>query len=307
MLDTVNFWLSQSGINEQVLQCLSNVCEHSNERQGYSCSGKFGDYTITCYNGGISLKGSLAKLYLPSNVYTHTRQTISEAIKLLSDALHLDIMRAKVTRLDISTVITTRLPPKEYYPCLGDKPHFTRLQTSPTTLYYNTKKRQVVFYDKTKEAQAKGAVIPETLQGCNLFRYELRLTKELVRQLHTAMPYISGAMLSDSEFYYNLIQLWKNEFDTIKKLNTFQTTMENIKTPKEAQTALFASLLQQQGANCIDEYINTLKANKAFADAKYYSRLKADLYKIVQSNTMQDNELVKELETAINNVAKYAR
>lgn len=306
MLDTVNFWLEQSGINEQVLQCLSELEERNSEQRGYSCRGKLGDYIVTCYNGGITLKGSLAKFYLPSNVLTLTRQTVGEAIELLSDSLHLDVTRAKVTRLDVSTVLTTRLPPKEYYPCLGDKPHFTRLQASPTTLYYSTQKRQAVFYDKTKEAQAKGAVIPETLQGCNLFRYELRLLKELLRQLPTSEPYISGASLSDSDFYYRLIQFWRNEFYTIKKINTFQA-MENITTPKEAQTALFASLLQQQGASCINEFINTLKANKAFTDAKYYSRLKADLYKIAQGNPMQGNELIKELETAINNVAKYAR
>ncbi len=82
---------------------------------------------------------------------------------------------------------------------------------------------------------------------------------------------------------------------------------DNIKTPKDAKETLFAMLLQKNGQNAIDNFLNDLKANNVFSDPKYYSRLKSDLYKIQQAPTEARNDLIKELETAIADIAQYAR
>ena len=118
---------------------------------------------------------------------------------------------------------------------------------------------------------------------------------------------IKGATLTNSNFYYSIIQTWKKEFDTIKKNNPIRPMTDNIKTPKEAQEALFAILLQQNGQICIDEFLNELKAKKVFPTPEYYSRLKAKLYKIMQAAKEEKSELIKELETAIADIANYAR
>lgn len=310
MLDTVNFWIDRSGTAEgdpfAVLPYLTEIAEQRSDKLGYSASGRLGDYNVCCFQSGISLKGSLAKYYLPSNVFTLTRQTTAEAIEKMSDELHLNMKAAKVTRLDISTVIPTKRPPTDYYNGLGNKPRFTRLQATRETLYYNQRLMQLVFYDKTQEAAAKGAVIPDTLNGCNLLRYELRFAKQPQKQL-TAKEPISGATLTEQDFYFSIIKRWKTEFDTIKKINTISTMTDNIKTPKDAKEVLFAMLLQKTGQNNIDDFISDLKAKNAFADPKYYSRLKSDLYKILQAPAEASNEMMSELETAIANIAKYAR
>ena len=75
---------------------------------------------------------------------------------------------------------------------------------------------------------------------------------------------IKGATLTNSGFYYFIIQQWKKEFDTIKKNNPISPMTDSIKTPKEAQEALFAMLLQQNGQSCIDDFLNELKAKKNF-------------------------------------------
>lgn len=310
MFDTVNFWIDRSNTAEgnpfAVLPYLCEVVEQQSDKRGYSCSGKLGDYSVFCYQAGISMKGSLAKYFLPSNVYTLTRQTAKEALEKMSDELHLNMAAAKVARLDVSTVIPTKRPPADYYNGLGNKPHFRRLQAHHDTLYYNQSFRQLIFYDKTKEAAAKSALIPPTLNGCNLMRYEMRLVKNLQRVLKLPDP-ITGATLTDSGFYYSIIRQWKSEFDTIKKINTISTMTDNIKTPKEAQTALFAILLQRNGQNCIDEFLADLKAKNAFSDPKYYSRLKSELYRILQAPNESKSDLISELEKAISDVAQYAR
>ena len=310
MFDTVNFWIDRGDTAEgnpfAVLPYLCEVVEQQSDKRGYSCSGKLGDYVVCCFQTGVSLKGSLAKYYLPSNVYTLTRQTAKEALEQMSEALHLDMAAAKITRLDVSTVIPTKRPPTDYYSGLGNKPNFKRLQAHPDTLYYSQKYRQLIFYDKTKEASTKGALIPPTLNGCNLLRYEIRFLSHAQRLLKSADP-ITGATLTDNGFYYSIIQRWRNEFETIKKINTISTMTDSVKTPKEAREALFAILLQRGGQSQIDDFLNDLKAKNAFSDPKYYSRLKADLYKILQAPSEAKSDLIRELETAIADVAQYAR
>ncbi len=308
MFDTVNFWINRFDLTDgnpfAIQPYLSDITESQNEQWGYSITGNIGDYVVRCSQLGISLKGSLAKHFLQSNVLTLTRATVKEALELLSDQLHLNMLAAKVNRLDTSNIVPTKRPPTDYYPYLGAKPRFERLRATENTLYYSTQKRQLAFYDKSKEAMAKNMFVPETLAGCNLLRYELRLTKELPRQLKR--PEILGATLIDPDFYYLIVQLWKTEFDKINKTGTTMKT-DTIKTPKEAQKVLFAKLLQQGGQTVIDGFIADLRAANAFTDPKYYSRLKAELVSIWQTSTPTDDSIIKELETAIADIARYAR
>lgn len=307
MYDTLNFWIDSGSIGDpfSVLPYLDNIAEHRSDKYGYSCNGTLGDYTICCYQSGISLKGSLAKYYLPSNVFTLTRQTAAEALEKMSNELHFDILSAKVTRADISTIIPTKRQPPDYYSRLGQKPHYNRLQAHHDTLYYNQQSKQLIFYDKTKEAHAKGAIIPPTLSGCNLMRYEYRLLSSLPKMLKLSC--VTGATLIDSNIYYSLIRQWKNEFDTIKKINPISTMTDNIRTPKEAKEVLFAMLLQKNGQDCIDTFLSDLKAAGTFSDPKYYSRLKSELNKIIQAPNESRSDMIKELEKAISDVAMYAR
>jgi hypothetical protein len=124
--------------------------------------------------------------------------------------------------------------------------------------------------------------------------------------LKQAKP-IQAAALYNPDFYYMLVQQWKQEFETIKKIHRNTTMMDNIKTPKEAQTVLFARLLQQGGQAVIDDFIADLKARKQFANRLYYSRLKADLTKILQAPSDGEADLIQEIEKAVADVAKYAR
>ncbi|MDR1402186.1 MAG: hypothetical protein LBJ60_00610 [Tannerellaceae bacterium] len=82
----------------------------------------------------------------------------------------------------------------------------------------------------------------------------------------------------------------------------------NIKTVKDAETALFAYFLKQSGQSTIDDFMSELKANKTFSDTKYYSRLKAGLSKKMGASEFNEkNDLMQELETQAFNIAKYAR
>jgi hypothetical protein len=309
MYDTVNFWIDRENISEgkpfEILPYLSEINERQNERQGYSCTGKAGNYTVCVFENGISLNGSLAKYHLPSNLYTLTRRDVQQAIEQLSDHLHTDIGTARVTRLDVSTILYTKRPPADYYSYLGQKPYFERLQSTPSTLYYNNHQRQIIFYDKSKEATEKGVQIPGILQNRNLLRYELRYTKRLNKQFKADL---TASKLYDREFYRPVIQSWHNEFKTIQKLKNNSFMTNNITTIKDAETALFAHLLQQGGQSIIDEFMTELKAKDIFKERPRYSELKKRLNTILAASTNSEkSDLMQELETQIFDIARYAK
>lgn len=311
MFDTVNFWIDRGDITNGksfvILPYLSDVTESFNNRQGYSANGKIKGYDVRCYDAGIILKGSLAKFLLPSNIYTLTRKDTQQAIELMSDALHLNIGTAKITRVDVSTVIPTNHPPKDYYNYLGDKARFKRLQPFDNTLYYRTQKRQLVFYDKAKWANDKNVSIPPPLQGLdNLLRYEMRLTSRLQSQLQTETP-IMASMLYDKTIYYKLVKMWQSEFETINKLKE-TISLNDVKTPSGAKNALLAQFLRSGGQKTIDDFLRRLKSENAFKDKSQYSKLRSDLINMIQAKkTEQKSDLVKELEKAVKDVARYAR
>jgi hypothetical protein len=307
MYDTVNLWINGSDILEgkpfEVLPYLSEITERKNER-GYSCTGKILDYTVNVFEGGMSLKGSLCKSFFGDNLQTLKRSAVKQAIEKLNDCLHIDLGTAKVTRLDVSTVIPTKRPPADYYNYLGNKPYFERLQASTNTLYYNNYQRQIIFYDKTKEANAKDMQIPAIWQNSNLFRYELRYSKSLNKQLKAD---VTASTLTDEAFYRGVIQNWYNEFKTIQKLKNNSFMIDGINSKKEAKDVLFAHLLQKEGAGIVDELLNELKAKNAFSSRSEYTKLKADLNKMLVAKNGNKSDLMQELETAIFDIAKYAR
>ena len=308
MFDNVNFWIDRADVSGgkifDIVPHLSEITERQNTKSEYSCSGKSKNYTVNVYENGISLKGSLAKNYFGDNLHTLKRKDVQFAIEQLSDNLHVNIKTAKVTRLDISTVIPTKRPPANYYSHLGNKPHFVRLQSTPDTLYYNNHQRQLILYDKTKEATAAHVPVPEILQGCNLLRYELRYTKRLNKQLNTSL---TAGQLYNVEFYRAVIQSWHNEFKSIQKLKNIDFMIDNISTPKEAKDVLFAHLLQRSGQSIITDFLAELKTKNVFPDKKYYSRVKAELNKIIAAPKGEPSDLIKELETQIFDIARYAR
>ena len=307
MYDTVNLWIDRSDILSgnpfEILPYLNDVTERQN-KNGCSCIGKVLDYTVNVFESGISMKGSLCKSFFGNNIETLTLRATQQAIEKLSDHLHTDISKSKVTRLDVSTVIPTKRPPADYYNYLGNKPHFERLQSTKDTLYYNNHQRQIIFYDKGKEAIDKNVQIHDIWKNSNLFRYELRYQKRVSKQLKDD---VTASMLTDEVFYSSIIQNWYNEFKTIQKLKNHSFMIDDITTPKEAQIALFSYLLQQSGQNLVTDFLNELKENNTFNDRKYYTRLKTDLNKMLVAKNGNKNDLMKELETAIFDIAKYAR
>jgi len=304
MYDTVNIWIDRvdmSGGNTlDILPCLSDITEIRSER-GHSFTGKIQGYSVRVYEHGISLNGSLAKFFFAGeNTSTMTRRATQDAIRNLSDVLHVDMKQAKVCRADVATVINTKYKPEAYFGYLGDKPHFRRSHADATTLYYKTNKRVLIFYDKAAEAKSN---IHAGLDGCNLLRYELRFIKGLNEQLKAE---VLGATLYEPAFYEKIVMRLYDEYKTIQKIKKQNVMTKDIETVREAETALFAHLLHQSGKSTIDDYISQLKEENKFSKQRLYE-LRKKLNTIYASPKGEESELGHELDKWIYEQTKYAR
>jgi len=308
MFDTVNFWIDRCNISGEkpfeILHYLDKAETPHKDMDGrMTAKGIIGNYTVYVSEYGISLYGSLAKYYLGNNMETLTRETAKMAIEQLFSNLHLDKNTAQVTRLDVAAVIPTQHIPASYYSYLGQKPHFERVQYNSDTLYYNNHQKQIIFYDKAKEAKAGNVSIPEIFINNNLFRYELRYTNRLNTQFKT---YVTATTITNEVFYRKITQNWHNEFKTIKKLKNLSFMIDNITTPKKAKDVLFASLLQKEKQSFIEDFLNKVKAKKRLNRQRQYE-LRQNLYSIVETPIIeQTNDLMQELEKKIFTTAKYA-
>lgn len=309
MYDTVNFWIDGLMVGVDPFTIAQYLTDHTeqNSARGYSISGRAGDYLVYLNQSGISLKGSLPKFLLPDNIHTLTRSGARDAIQKLSDEIHLPINLAKVTRVDVSTVLPMSREPFEYYPLLGNKPRFERLQATKNTLYYNTNEKQLIFYNKIAEAKAKGVKIPIGFEGANLLRVEARYTKRLPK--HLKQPVVTGATLWNEKFYSEMVKRWANEYysiDKLKPVSIMDTT--NIKTPKDGANAILSIALLEKGQEFINSHIADLRAKNTYPDPKYYTRVKDELNRLIIASTATErSELIKELDKAVNEIVLNCR
>jgi uncharacterized membrane protein len=118
---------------------------------------------------------------------------------------------------------------------------------------------------------------------------------------------VRAAILYDRVFYYRIVQNWHKEFKEIKKLKNNSFMTDDINTAKDAKTALFATLLQEKGQSAVDEYLAELRAKKRFHSRSEYTKLKKELNELMQHPKGEKSDLMQELDTAVFNIAKYAR
>lgn len=310
MYDTIHFWLARNDADADI-EAVANKLEQSkdmaNRDTGEVVSfGKLDNLKVAVSMSGVSIKGSLAKFYLPDNTYTLNRQQAKEAIEKLSDSLSLSVDRARITRIDISTNFVMRHPAKLYFDMLGDCRYYNRQQATPHTLYYHLKgidcKRSMCFYDKAREVKAHNGIIPDIFVGENLLRYESRWCTRLAQQFKE--PEITGATLYNRSFYIKALKMWgTNYFSIQKKKQLRNDAMNDIRTVKDATNFICAYALGRLKPDEVLHILEELKANKVFKHPEYYTQLKRKINSLC-SNTkgMENSDLIKELDSEIKNI-----
>lgn len=313
MYDTLNLWLPYEVIKDsrylqRVPTLLTNTKETYKQDTGeVYFTGSILDMVTSISSAGISLKGSICKSYLPDNFHTLTRQDTQRAIEKLEDFLILPIKKADVKRLDFAQSFTVSQIPQSYFTFLGECRHYKRL-TQPKSLYYQNGMRTKLFYNKIAEGKAKGQILPQVWANKHILRYELRYTSRLPQQFNTAQ--IQAQNLYDEGFYIGMVERWINEYETIHKNNSILDKMntKQIETPKDFIYQMALLQIKEVGIQKTFETIEQLKAQNQFKHKEYYSRLKADIKKLYETEILiEGSNLIAELDKKVKQVKEYCR
>jgi len=249
MIDTVATWLS---INETgrafdldlVARGLTNV-KRVESSEGQYITGNLSNLRVNVSPLVLRTDGSLPVYMFGDSFHTLTRAGIEEAISSISDHLHIDMLPAKVRRVDIAHNLIVKHTPCSYFPFLqGYKNHYRH--TSKSSLYFQSNPATLCFYDKIKEGIKKGWTVPEVYQNREVLRYEHGIKKGAAKQLKE--PSLTFGSLTDETVYIKLIDHWANAYHTIKKTGSkINIEKMKIETPKDLEKCLAALQAQSIG------------------------------------------------------------
>lgn len=309
MYDTTNLWLPIeliSNVNySNTLQKLSGITEHTKDDGQVYISGHLKNYKVNISGQGVSLRGSLAKYFLPDNFHTLTRSDSARAFEMMSDELCLPIQKAKVSRIDFAQNILMDFEPEAYYNFLGECQYYNRHSQSKS-LYYTNGLRQKVFYNKIAEGKAKKMTLPDVWQGQNVLRYEIRFTSRLQKQFN--MFEINANTLSDEKFYITIFDKWLAEYEAINKLHSINFNLSNMNSPKDFWKQINLMAINIIGQDKIMQEIENLRHQKAFDKPEYYSRLKKEIKELCKTPKMTaSSDLMAELDSKIKAAKRYYR
>lgn len=215
--------------------------------------GHVAGYRVYADSEQVRLSGSIAKFVQGENVSTPTRRQVSEGVGCLSDAIHLNIGRAEVVRLDIAHTFDLPAAPAAYIGELSNRAEMERVSIGENTLYFVSKGRALCLYDKRAEMHHRGQEIPPAWAGCQyLLRYELRLSGSVAQQIGARK--LTAQDITKPQQWAQLVNLWAGEYRSIGRTSTDRIAAST--TPKEAFNAIFADLLQYAPADYLQ---NTLK------------------------------------------------
>lgn len=309
MYDTIHFFLpiDRAGSFDisKTLNGLSSITEHTKDDGQVYVSGYLKNYKVYISGQGVSLKGSLAKYFLPDNFHTLTRSDSARAIEMMTDELCLPIQKAKVNRIDLAQNFLMDYEPEAYYKFLGECPYYNR-QPLSKSLYYTNTLRQKLFYNKIAEGKAKGLSLPDVWNDQNVLRYEMRFTSRLSK--HFNQVEVTASSLSDEKFYMAVFDKWLAEYEAINKLHSINFNLSDMNSPKDFKKQLELYAINMIGQDRIMQEIENMRHQKAFDKPEYYSRLKKEIKELCKTPEMtESSELVEELDKKIKSSNRYYR
>lgn len=308
MYDTVNFTLFQyesPNVNfiETVPKYLTSITSDGFSNQGRFITGYLGSYRVSINNNRIKIQNSsLAKFINNDNQQGMFLQTARRALEKMSDALHLNMDNAKVTRLDLGKNIITKHSPETYLAFLADLKGYRRLE-SGEGLYYKNSLKQLVFYNKKKEQKVKRQEILPVFENHHLLRYELRLLNHLENQLNENL--VNGKLLYNEEFYIKVFKLWRDLYFKISKRSNKTSIIAPTTSTKGLASNLSAIAISEIGESSLLNMVANWQEQGLVT-----KKQAADLRKFIRETVKQKmkesgNEFIEELDKKIKDASRF--
>lgn len=304
MYDYLKLWLPEIEINDRgylnrIPSLLKNMSNTIKENGNYYYSGTLENLYISIGINGISINGSLNKYFHTDNLQKLSRQQTELAIQKLSDNLKLEIKKAKVKKIEFSHNFIVEQPANNYYKLLGECRYLTRLE-QPDSIYYKSKSKELIFYNKIKESENNKIQIPYIWQNKNVLRYEIKYNARLPKQLNQST--VIAENLYNENFYISMIDNYVKEYFQIKKNKLMKPKIENL-TSKDAKEYLLSALIEIIGQNEVNIITESWKHN--FTTSKEVQRFKKQLQLL--KGLTETSPLINELDQKILSLKMYYR
>jgi len=258
------------------------IYNRSESFSGFRVKGRVKNLILSSNDEYSILTGSLPKFLNDSNIEPLTFSELSPTINKLTNELQCDIANAKILGLEWSSTIKTDHPPKTYYSLLGETWPFERVPFK-NSLYFNSPRKRVLFYDKAKETRTEG----------NLMRYELRLPK--AKSLDLTL-----SKLTEAHFFNQLTKSWLDVYFSINKIR--KPMPKEVRTQKDLNRFLESLGIEVLGGKDeVYQLIDNLHRQGKVNDYNK-SRMKRNLSDFI-NNIGSPSELEIELNEKFMNVA----
>lgn len=289
----------------EIPQFCDEVITHTYPGGEYSYTGVLENLSVSINRNGVAVKdGSFCKWLLGNNLQTMGCNDVKIGLEKLSDILHLPMSKAIVSRIDIAQNIMLKYPIEEYLShfgyCGNIKP-----SEQPNGVYYHQKNLSFCLYEKIKEQKDAKNIIPELFQKQNCMRMELRLKKRLAAILKRGS--ITGALLYDEAFYFEMVNLWDNYYKSIQKINDVQMNFKTMKTVTDFRRNSLLDWIERNGGQtaAINQVKNAQKRNELTAKQAYDLKKEIEtIYNIGNGFTCQ-SEAIIELDRKVEDAIKY--
>jgi hypothetical protein len=313
MYDNIDMTLTseQAGnidlLAEVPVKLLNTSTHYYNNGETVSITGYIDKLKVNVTENRLKvIESSICKWYLGENFQTLTRGDTKRAIEKLSDLLGLPMQKASLTRIDLAQNIILRHDLPVYYNHLGILQYYNRLEQN-RGLYYNNNNRKLVFYDKVAEYKHKSLPVPEMYQNRNVLRYEMRFTRQLLKQFN--LPQLNAELLYNEQFYIDIISRWHTEYKNISKIrnsNLIDYTM--IKTKEQLKKQALLLLINEQGGEL--EFYK--KIAEAQAKGELTKKQAFDLRNLIKEAGKSElltceSDVITELDKKIKEAVKFYR
>lgn len=277
------------------LRLLNKVSNKEYENTGITTmQTTYNDCFFSLTEKYLTITLSLPKLLFGTNQINFTRRDTANALLKLQELVGVDILDAKVQRIDVAHNILVDLPIETYFKILCDKEKMKRWTIGHESLYFTNqgKRMELNFYNKTTQLRDTDQLILPEFVNKNLLRYELRIKSNPAKVL--GQPVITCATLVDREFYQSLLTFWYTEYQSILKLSYAPATNYG-KNLTEFSRYLMTAGIERIGASEVYDIVNSHPAFKAAPKVRY--NIKKMLKELIK-NRMESNaaEAVAELD-----------
>ena len=310
MIDTLHIWLPESELCMDRLwstipQKISRAT-FSSKYNGYqTITGNLENIRVNLSDRGLHLAGSLPKYINGNNILSLTPELNLHAISKLSESLDVEIRKGRITRIDFGYNIIVDYPPKAYFPYFGETRYFERYE-QPNSIYYSNINRQILLYDKTKESQQKGVLVPTQFTEKNLIRIEYRINRKIEERLKWKPVHVQD--IWDENFILHIENQWKEAYQAIYKFYPINSDFSRAKSPKEFLEFLAIEGIKNLGGEHeVLKIVNQMKLMDQFTHPKYYSRINSKIKSMAKASEAKPStsheSLIHELNRKVNEVS----